>query len=83
MPVFIAVQTIYKTLDSLITYLHNTQDKDAKGKGYQGKKMIQHAFIATTYLLMDVLPAVSQLCVMFQKADIDVSLIKIHVARVL
>ena len=81
MPVFIAVQTIYKTLDSLITYF--TLDKDAKGKGYQGKKMIQHAFIATTYLLMDVLPAVSQLCVMFQKADIDVSLIKIHVARVL
>ena len=45
MSVFIAVQTIYKTLDSLITYF--TQDKDAKGKGYQ-KKMIQHDFIATT-----------------------------------
>ena len=46
MSVFIAVQTIYKTLDSLITYF--TQDKDAKGKGYQ-KKMIQHGFIATSH----------------------------------
>ena len=57
MSVFIAVQTIYKTLDF-------KQDKDAKGKGYQ-KKIIQHDFIATTFLLMDVLPVVSQLCLMF------------------
>ena len=82
MSVFIAVQTIYTTLDSLITYF--TQDKDAKGKGYQ-KKMTQHDFIATTYLLMDVLPVVSQLCLMFQKADIDVSLFKsmLKITRVL
>ena len=77
MSVFIAVQTIYTTLDSLITYV--TQDK-----GYQ-KKMTQHDFIATTYLLMDVLPVVSQLCVMFQKTDIDVSLFKsmLKITRVL
>ena len=76
MSVFLAVETVYKTLDSLITLF--TDDKDAKAKGY-GKKMIQHDFIATTYLLMDVLPVVTELCLVFQKADLDVSLVKVSV----
>ena len=76
MSVFLAVETVYKTLDSLITLF--TDDKDAKAKGY-GKKMIQHDFIATTYLLMDVWPVVTELCLVFQKADLDVSLVKVSV----
>ena len=58
------VITVYKCLDSLITYF--TTDKDAKSKGFS-KKLIQHNFIGTTYLLMDVLPVISELCLIFQK----------------
>ncbi|XP_045216125.2 zinc finger protein 862-like [Mercenaria mercenaria] len=76
MSVFIAVETVYKILDSLITFF--AQDKDAKSKGY-AKKMVQYDFIATTYMLMDVLPIVTELCLLFQKADLDVSLVKVSV----
>ena len=72
--VYLAVQTVYKCLDSLITFF--STDTDAKAKGY-GKKLIQQDFIASTYMLMDVLPIVSELCLVFQKSDLDVSMVKV------
>ena len=74
--VYLAVQTVYKCLDSLITFF--STDTDAKAKGY-GKKLIQQDFIASTYMLMDVLPIVSELCLVFQKSDLDVSMVKVSV----
>jgi len=56
--VYLAVKTVYQCLDSLITFF--ATDKDAKSKGYVNK-MSQYDFIATTYLLMDILPVVSEL----------------------
>lgn len=76
MSIYLAIQTIYKTLDSLITFF--ATDKDAKSKGWN-KKLIQHDFIATTYMMMDVLPIVTELCLVFQKADLDVSMVKVTV----
>lgn len=74
--VYLAVETVYKILDLLITFF--TQDKDAKSKGY-AKKLIQYDFISSTYLLMDVLPVVTKLCLLFQRTDLDVSLVKVNV----
>ena len=74
--VYLAVQTVYKCLDSLITYF--TTDKDAKSKGFS-KKLIQHDFIGTTYLLMDVLPVISELCLIFQKSDLDVAMVQVSI----
>ena len=76
MSIYLAVETVYKILDSLITFFN--QDKDPKSKGF-AKKMIQYDFIATTCLLMDVLPVVTELCLLFQKANLDVSLVKVSV----
>lgn len=73
---YIAVQTVYRTLDSLLTFF--SSDADAKSKGY-AKKMIQYDFIASTYLLMDVLPIVSEMSLVFQKKDLDISQVKVQV----
>jgi len=73
---YIAVQTVYRTLDSLLTFF--STDSDAKSKGY-GKKMSQYDFVASTYLMMDVLPIVSEMCLVFQKKDLDISQVKVQV----
>ena len=73
---YIAVSTVFRTLDSLLTFF--TTDTDAKSKGY-AKKLIQHDFIASTYLLMDVLPVISEMCLVFQKENLDISQGKVQV----
>ena len=42
--VFLAVQTIYKSLDSLITF--STQDKNAKSKGYNKKMVLYLSYLS-------------------------------------
>ena len=75
---YIAVSTVFRTLDSLLTFF--TTDTDAKSKGY-AKKLIQHDFIASTYLylLVDVLPVISETCLVLQKENIDISQVKVQV----
>ena len=53
-----AVETIYSTLSSLLTFFG--QEKDAKGIGIS-KKLERFEFVATTYLMMAVLPFVTSL----------------------
>lgn len=67
---------VYRSLDSLLTFFHN--ETCAKGKGFYNK-LIQHDFVGATYLLMDVLPIISKLCLVFQKKDLDVSMVEVHV----
>ncbi|XP_062573421.1 zinc finger protein 862-like [Saccostrea cucullata] len=73
------LETIYKTLDPLLTYLHNREaKKDPKAKGLL-KQMATTQFIYITYLMMDVLPIVMRLCLTFQKDDLDIARAKISV----
>ena len=64
MSIYKAVETFYKCLDSLLSVF--STDKDAKAKGYS-KKLGNSDFIATTYTLMDILPIITELCLVFQK----------------
>lgn len=59
-----------------MTFFHN--ETCAKGKGFYNK-LIQHDFVGATYLLMDVLSIISKLCLVFQKKDLDVSMVEVHV----
>ena len=71
-----AVELVYRSLDSLLTFFHN--ETCAKEKGFYNK-LIQHDFVGATYLLMDVLSIISKLCSVFQKKDLDVSMAEVHV----
>ena len=72
MPIYKAAETVYRSLDSLLSVF--SSDKDPKVKGYS-KKLGNSDYISTTYMLMDVLPIITELCLVFQKTDLDVSLV--------
>ena len=76
MTIYQAVETVYRTLDSLITYFANNPDASATG---YGKKLSHQDFVHTTYMLMDVLPVVSKLCLLFQRKDLDLPIIQVAV----
>lgn len=72
-----ALEAVFRTIDPLITYLHNRKAaNDSKAKGIL-KQMATTEFIYITYVLMDVIPIVMRLCLVFQKKDLDVAQAKI------
>ena len=76
MAIFNAVASVFRTLDSLITYLHNESNSNAKAKGLL-KKLTEKNFVATTYLLMDVLDVTGRLCLEFQKKNLDICMAQV------
>ncbi len=73
-----AIETIFRTLSSLLTFFG--QEKDAKGTGIS-KKLDRYEFVSTTYLMMAVLPVVTRLSLIFQKKDLDVTMVDVCVTN--
>ena len=72
-----AMEAVYRTLDPLISYFHQRKaSKDPKAMGLL-KAMASTQFIYLTYLLMDVLPIVSRLCLQLQAQDLHVAKAKV------
>jgi len=73
-----ALETLYLTWDSLVTSFEqevaNKQDKDGKIKGYI-KELTEYDFVASTHMMMDVMPNIMELTLVFQKRDLDCSII--------
>lgn len=73
-----ALETVYRTIDPLMSYMTSRNaSKDPKAKGLL-KKMATNEFIFVTYLMMDVMAMVSKLCLVFQKEDLDVVSAKVN-----
>ena len=70
---FKTLETVYLTWDSLVTYFEQVQD-DPTMKGFN-KRMTKFEFIATMNMMMDVMPHVMELCLVFQKKDLDLTVI--------
>lgn len=74
-----AVEAVYSTLDLLISYFHQRKaSKDPKAKVLL-KAMAPTQFIYITYLLMDVLPIVSCLCLQLQAENLHVAKAKVNI----
>ena len=72
-----ALEAVIRTMDPLLTYLHNrVASKDPKAKGLL-KVMASREFIYTTYMMMDVMSLASLLCLTFQNKDLDVAKAKV------
>ncbi len=74
-----ALEAMYRTLDSLISYLSSvTEDctKDSTAVGLK-KKVGSSLFISITYALMDILQPVMKLSLLFQKKDLDIGIVKV------
>ena len=69
-----AVEAVYRTLDSLLTFFATRTDAKAVG---MRKKMGQELFIQWTYAMMDVLPVAVKLSLLFQRKDLDVATVKV------
>ena len=71
---FIVLETVFSSWDDLVTYFANHRN-DAKAVGFL-KKLTQVQNTTTMYYLMDVIPWLTQLNQIFQKEDLDVSIIR-------
>ena len=76
-----ALETVFRSWDALVTYFVNHRN-DAKAVGFL-KKLTQVQNVATMYYLMDVIPWLTQLNQIFQKEDVDVSVIRACISTTL
>ena len=76
-----AVMAIRRTLSSLIVTLERevAEKDDAVARGLV-KAMNSHQFVATIYLLSDVLPHLTTLSLVFQRQAVDLSLVQPQVS---
>ncbi|KAL5016780.1 hypothetical protein ScPMuIL_006369 [Solemya velum] len=75
---FNALTTVFRTMDSLFTYLQeqHSSGKDPKATGLK-KKMATDTFIGSTYMLMDAMGPVTILSQFLQTKNIDIALVKV------
>ena len=74
-----ALQTVHRTIDSLLTYLTEvTRDvtKDPKAAGLK-KKIGTEKFIGITTMMMDIMAPVTVLSQFFQTDNVDIALVKV------
>ena len=71
-----ALDAVYRTLDSLITYLTSVSNSDPAAAGIK-KRVGQELFISITYSMMDILQPIMKLCLVFQKQDLDIVLVQV------
>ncbi|KAK7505926.1 hypothetical protein BaRGS_00002648 [Batillaria attramentaria] len=76
---YTALDTVFRSLDALLTYLAaSDRRRDPKAVALQ-KKIASEKFISLAHILMDIIPIVTALNQFFQKKDIDLALIKVKV----
>ncbi|XP_046574757.1 transmembrane protein C17orf113-like [Haliotis rubra] len=68
-----AVQAVYKSWPALIEYFKKHSDQ--KSKSFL-ETLSSYRFIALLHVLMDVLPSVAQMSLVFQKQDIDIAVVQ-------
>ena len=74
---YAALEAIYRTLDSLITYF-TCRENDAKAVGLE-KKTAQALFIHIAYGMMDWLQPIMKLNLFFQEKDVDIARVKVSI----
>lgn len=74
-----ALETVFRTWDSLVTFLAEN-DHNAKAKGL-ARKLCTYNNVAVMYMMMDIIPHMTQLCLTFQKRDLDIALVPVTIDR--
>ena len=75
---FMALETVYRTIDSLITFFQSRPVSDAKAAGLK-KKVGQELFLRILYGMMDWLQPIMTLSQFFQRKGVDISVVKTNV----
>ena len=69
-----ALIAVFHGYKAILTYFKRNQK--AKGAQEIPGKMTDYRFISIMYLMMDIIPYLSQLCLVLQKSDVDIAAIK-------
>ncbi|XP_060566971.1 E3 SUMO-protein ligase KIAA1586-like isoform X2 [Ruditapes philippinarum] len=77
---FNALTAVWRTLDSLFTYLAEASVQDPKALGLK-KKIATYSFIGTSYMLMDSMAPLTVLSQFFQTENVDVALVKVKLEQ--
>ena len=75
---YTALDTVVRTLDSLISYFATKGQTDAKAKGLS-KKIGQELFIKFAHGMLDWLQPIMRLSLFFQKKDLEISEVKVNI----
>ena len=67
---------MYRCLDSLLSFF--AQRTDAKAKGI-AKKLSSEDFIRATHYLMDIIPTITKLSLLFQKKELDIAIVPLQI----
>lgn len=71
-----ALETVVRTLDSLLTYFSSTSHKDPKSAGMK-KRIGTELFILMAHGMLDILQPVMSLSLIFQRKDLDLGIVKV------
>ena len=76
-----ALQTVYRSMEALLSYFDSADyRKDPKAVGLHNK-LSSKLFLYITYMMMDIMPVVTKLSLLFQKTDVDIGLFKLSVSE--
>ena len=70
-----ALEALHRTWSSLLAYFESHDDPKAKAAGFE-KALKKYEFVATMGLMMDVMPILTYLSLVFQKQHLDLSVIQ-------
>ena len=70
-----ALEALHRTWSSLLAYFESHYDPKAKAAGFE-KALKKYEFVATMGLMMDVMPILTYLSLVFQKQHLDLSVIQ-------
>ena len=70
-----ALEALYRTWSFLLAYFESHDDAKAKAAGFE-KILKKYKFIASTSLMMDVMPILTYLSLVFQKQHLDLSVVQ-------
>lgn len=74
--IYEAIDTVVRTLDSLLTYTAESESKDPKAKGLR-IKVASELFITIAHAMLDILRPVMALTLTLQKKNLDIGTVKV------
>ena len=73
---FSVLESVYRSWQALVAYFESCErSKDPKASGLF-KQVTQFKFVAFTWCLMDIIPITTHMNLVFQKEDLDISLVR-------
>ena len=75
------VQIVYRSMEALLSYFDSADYRKHPEAVGLHKKLSSKVFLYITYMMMDIMPVVTKLSILFQKTDVDIGLVELSVSE--